>query len=109
MRSRLLAAIGLPAMLCAFAAPSPPPAAPRILGAALAGSGGYEIVEHLCDRVGPRLSGSPNLDRAIAFTAERLRSYGLARVWTEPVSVPHWERAASRPVSWHRSRFPSWG
>src|SRR5262245_52942432 len=96
------------AALCALAvaaapAPSEPPAS-RILGAALAGSGGYEIVEHLCARVGPRLSGSPALDLAVHDMAARLRTYNLDRVWTEPVSVPHWERgsfeaALTAPVS----------
>jgi len=90
---RLLAAL---AALCALAAPAAPPEAPasRILGAALAGSGGFEIVEHLCDRVGPRLSGSPALDLAIRDMAARMRTFKLHRVWTEPVSVPHWERGA---------------
>lgn len=90
---RLLAAL---AALCALAAPAAPPEAPasRILGAALAGSGGFEIVEHLCDRVGPRLSGSPALDLAIRDMAARMRTFKLDRVWTEPVSVPHWERGA---------------
>ncbi|HEX5042398.1 MAG TPA: M20/M25/M40 family metallo-hydrolase [Candidatus Polarisedimenticolaceae bacterium] len=93
MRSPALAVL---AALCALAAPaaSPEPAASRILGAALTGSGGHEIVEHLCDRVGPRLSGSPALDLAIRDMSARLRTFRLDRVWTEPVSVPHWERGS---------------
>ena len=88
---RSLAAL---AVLCALAAPAAPPEPPasRILGAALAGSGGYEIVEHLCDRVGPRLSGSPALDVAVRDMSARLRTFRLDRVWTEPAFVPHWER-----------------
>lgn len=88
---RMLCGVGVVAVLSGTAR-EPDPAALRILGAALGGSGGFELVEHLCDRIGPRLSGSAPLERAVRFTADRLASYGLSRVWTEPVAVPHWER-----------------
>jgi carboxypeptidase Q len=90
-KSRIAGGVVLVALLGGASAP-PEPAASRILGAALAGSGGYEIVEHLCDRIGPRLAGSAELERAVRFTADRFSRYGLSRVWTEPVQVPHWER-----------------
>ncbi len=66
--------------------------ADRILGAAISSSHAYETLAHLTDRIGPRLSGSANLERAVAWTAEQLRGYGLDRVWTEKVMVPHWVR-----------------
>jgi hypothetical protein len=110
MKSRVLGAVGLLSAVCALAAPVPAPEPQsRILGAALAGTGGFEIVEHLCDRVGPRLSGSPNLDQAIRFTSERLRSFDLDRVWTEPVSVPHWERGAFEAAITAPVSFPMVG
>jgi carboxypeptidase Q len=46
----------------------------------------------LCDLVGPRLSGSPAMDRAAAYSVETLEDAGFDRVWTEPVSVPRWVR-----------------
>src|SRR5262245_27397713 len=94
MRNRFVCSLAALAALVGVApsrVPPDPPAA-RILGAALAGTGGYDVVEHLCDRIGARLSGSPQLDAAIRFTADRLAGYGLDRVWTEPASVTHWER-----------------
>ncbi len=49
-------------------------------------------LEHLCDSIGPRLSGSPAMDAAIEFSVKSLREAGFDRVWTEPVMVPAWER-----------------
>jgi carboxypeptidase Q len=78
-------------LLSAAPAPEPDPSA-RILGAALTRSKAYETLAHLTDRIGPRLSGSAGLEKAIAWTSEDLRRAGLDRVWTEPVKVPHWVR-----------------
>ena len=51
----------------------------------------YERLRHLCDVIGPRLSGSKNLENAVEWTAETLRGYGLS-VRKQPVMVPHWVR-----------------
>jgi carboxypeptidase Q len=51
----------------------------------------YSLLQHLTDRIGPRLTGSAGAEAAVAWTAERLRSYGL-EVRTEKVMVPHWVR-----------------
>ncbi|MEZ4317076.1 MAG: M20/M25/M40 family metallo-hydrolase [Myxococcota bacterium] len=51
-----------------------------------------ELVE-LCDDIGPRLSGSKNLDRAVRWAARRMEQDGL-EVEVQPVEVPHWERGA---------------
>jgi hypothetical protein len=66
--------------------------AAKITGAALVSSRAYETVAHLADRIGPRLSGSAELERAVRYTADRFREQGADRVWTEPVKVPHWVR-----------------
>lgn len=49
-----------------------------------------ELTE-LCDDIGPRLSGSKNLDRAIRWARQRMVEDGLA-VELQPVAVPHWVR-----------------
>ncbi len=54
--------------------------------------GAYEDLAWLCDRVGNRLSGSPQLDQAIAWAQARLKAAGLVNVHAEPVLVPHWVR-----------------
>ncbi len=51
----------------------------------------YGFVAGLTTEVGPRLAGSANDRRAVAWAAERLRAYGL-EVRTEEVTVPHWVR-----------------
>ena len=66
--------------------------APRVLGAALTSSGAYDKLTYLCDRIGHRLSGSEGLERAVAWTAERMEQEGVPKVWTDPVEVPHWVR-----------------
>jgi len=77
-------------------APPPEPSSERLLGHAFVDSRAYDRLAHLVDRFGPRLSGFPNLDAAIAWAAEEMRGDGLDRVWTEKVSVPHWVRGEER-------------
>jgi hypothetical protein len=66
-------------------------AAARIIAAETGQGQAYALLQHLTDRIGPRLTGSAGAEQAVAWTAERLRSYGLA-VRTEPVTVPRWVR-----------------
>jgi hypothetical protein len=66
-------------------------AAGRIVGAETVDGRAYEILRHLTDRVGPRLTGSAGAEAAVAWTAARLEAFGLD-VRTEPVMVPHWIR-----------------
>ncbi len=56
----------------------------------------YAKLEHLCDRIGHRLSGSPTLDAAVTWAAEVLRADGHEAVRTDAVQVPHWVRG---PIS----------
>jgi carboxypeptidase Q len=43
-----------------------------------------EIVEHLTDSIGPRLTGSPQMKAANEWTVEKLRAWGLANPRLEP-------------------------
>uniref|UniRef100_A0ACB8FEU1 Uncharacterized protein n=1 Tax=Sphaerodactylus townsendi TaxID=933632 RepID=A0ACB8FEU1_9SAUR len=52
----------------------------------------YERLALFVDTVGPRLSGSKNLDLAIKYMYKALRMDGLENVHLEPVKIPHWER-----------------
>jgi hypothetical protein len=50
-------------------------------------------LEHLSDRIGARLTGSANLERANGWAAEKMRAYGLENVRLEPWEIPYgWER-----------------
>ncbi len=69
-------------------------AANRLIDAAMADNGAMEKLTYLCDRIGNRLSGSPSLDQAIAWSAAQMKKDGLENVVTPLVKVPHWVRGA---------------
>jgi carboxypeptidase Q len=80
----------------------------RLIAAALADNAGLDRLEYLCYRIGNRLSGSPSLNRAIAWGAEEMKNAGLANVRTIPVKVPHWVRgreSAEMLEPLHKSLF----
>src|SRR5947209_8246091 len=64
--------------------------AEQIIGSAIVGNGAYEKLEYLSDRIGNRLSGTPQLDQAIQWAVAVMKADGLENVHTEPVMVPHW-------------------
>lgn len=68
--------------------------AARIVAEATSGSHAWERLAELTDTFGARLSGSENLERAIAWAVETMRRDGLENVRAEPVMVPRWVRGA---------------
>lgn len=66
--------------------------AQRIITAALAGNDAYRKLEELCIRIGHRLSGSPQLDKAIDWAVDTMKKDGQENVRREKVMVPHWVR-----------------
>src|ERR1700694_416035 len=64
--------------------------ATKLIDAALADNGGMDKLSYLCDRIGNRLSGSPALEKAIAWAASQMKQDGLVNVVTPAVKVPHW-------------------
>jgi Zn-dependent M28 family amino/carboxypeptidase len=66
--------------------------ATKLIDAALADQGGMDKLSYLCDRIGNRLSGSPGLEKAIAWAATQMKEDGLVNVSTPRVKVPHWVR-----------------
>lgn len=58
----------------------------------------YERLALLVDTVGPRLSGSKNLEKAIQIMYQNLKEDGLENVHLEPVKIPHWERGQESAV-----------
>ncbi len=85
-----------PAQMPAIAQATPlTPADPvleSLVDAALTDGYAYEKLGELCDTVGHRLTASPGMKRAIAWSQESLRAAGFDSVWIEPVTVPHWTR-----------------
>jgi hypothetical protein len=62
-----------------------------ILGAALTDEEGWAKLTYLTTAIGHRLSGSPQLEEAIAWAEKTMRAEGL-KVRLQPVKVPHWVR-----------------
>ncbi|XP_053103881.1 carboxypeptidase Q isoform X2 [Hemicordylus capensis] len=58
----------------------------------------YERLSLFVDTVGPRLSGTQNLELAIQYMHMALRKDGLENVHLEPVKIPHWERGEESAV-----------
>ena len=63
----------------------------RIRDAAMGSDWSWQRLEELTDRIGPRLSGSPQHAAAIAQVAAAMRALG-AEVRLQPAKVPHWLR-----------------
>ena len=66
--------------------------ASKLIDAALVDQDGIQKLSFLCDRIGNRLSGSPALERAVAWAAAQMKADGLSNVVTPRVKVPHWVR-----------------
>ena len=52
----------------------------------------YEWLDHLSNKIGGRLSGSLNSQRAIEWSKNELEDLGLDKVYLQPVMVPKWIR-----------------
>ncbi len=64
----------------------------KIYDAALTQGQSYTWLEYLCNRVGPRLSGTPQAAAAVEYTRQMLDTLGLDEVRLQPCTVPHWYR-----------------
>jgi carboxypeptidase Q len=76
----------------------PEPLAPQLVAelkqlsaAALASDYAHAQLAHLCNNIGPRLSGSAQANHAVQYVAAEMRRLGL-EVQLEKVMVPHWVR-----------------
>lgn len=69
-------------------------AAERLIGAALASDHAWMRLSQLCDGIGPRLSGSASLERAVDWAERAMREDGLNGVRRQAAMVPHWVRGA---------------
>src|SRR5690349_5162169 len=66
--------------------------AEKLITAAQADQFAWDRVAELTDTFGQRISGSDNLNRAVAWAAEAMKKDGLENVHTERVMVPKWVR-----------------
>jgi carboxypeptidase Q len=66
--------------------------AERIIAAALKDSSAWNRLAEMCDKFGPRFSGSKNLEDAIDWILAEMKKDGLQKAMTEDVMVPNWKR-----------------
>lgn len=71
----------------------------RLYDAALVDSPAYEQLRALTQQFPGRLSGSKNLEGAVAWTRALLEKQGADRTELQPVMVPHWERGPRESVN----------
>lgn len=64
----------------------------RLIDEATRDTFAWRRLADLTDSVGHRLSGSPQLERAIGWAVDEMKRDGLENVHTEPVMVPKWVR-----------------
>ncbi|MFT3683239.1 MAG: M20/M25/M40 family metallo-hydrolase [Ferruginibacter sp.] len=64
----------------------------RIANEVLTNGTAYENLRYICKKIGPRLSGSPNAQKAVEATARMLKEAGADTVYLQPCMVPHWVR-----------------
>ena len=63
----------------------------RLRDAAMKSDFAYEELRHITNNIGPRLSGSPQAQKAVDWVADEMRKLG-AEVTLEKARVPHWVR-----------------
>ena len=80
-------ATGGPSLAEQYAGP-----AARIISSALAGNDAYPKMLELCDDIGHRLSGSPELEQAIDWAVATMKADGQENTHRELVMVPKWVR-----------------
>ncbi len=85
-------AISTTAAESALVPPSYQPIADRIIKRATSEDFAYRRLAELCDKFGPRFSGSKNLEDAIDWCLAEMKKDGFQNVHGEKVMVPNWVR-----------------
>ena len=52
----------------------------------------YGLLDHLCNNIGPRLSGSEEAAQAVVWTEKVMTEYGFDKVYKQDLFVPNWKR-----------------
>ena len=55
----------------------------------------YKQTAYLCNNIGPRLTGSPQAERAVQYVADEMRKLGF-EVRLQKLTVPHWVRGEEK-------------
>lgn len=80
----------------------------EIYNKALTQGKSYPWLDYLCNRIGARLSGTPQAAAAVEYTKQMLDTMGLDSVWLQPCMVPHWQRGEKEIVRVVHSKMGSY-
>ncbi len=64
----------------------------KIADEVMTNSKAYENLRYICKKIGPRLSGSANAQKAVIATMQMLKDAGADTVYLQPCTVPYWVR-----------------
>lgn len=56
----------------------------------------YDDLKVLCKKIGNRISGSPQAEKAVRWAYYTMKDAGFDSVWLQPVMVPVWKRGSER-------------
>ena len=80
--------------------------AARLIRESMGDSFAWRRLAALTDGIGNRLSGTPELERAIQWAVAEMKRDGLENVHTEPVKVPRWVRGRESAEIIQPARHP---
>ena len=52
----------------------------------------YKLLDHLCNKIGHRLSGSIGASKAVEWTEMIMNSYRFDKIYKQDLFVPNWKR-----------------
>lgn len=66
----------------------------------------YDNLYYLCKKIGARLSGSANAQKAVEATMKMLKDAGADTVYLQPCMVPHWVRGEKEQgiIQWGKNK-----
>jgi carboxypeptidase Q len=64
----------------------------KLFNEALSNGRSYQMLDHLCNKIGARPSGSEGAQKAVEYTRQMMEKMGADKVYLQEVMVPHWER-----------------
>ena len=64
----------------------------KIISTGLGSCSAFTLLTELTTKIGARLSGSPQAERAVSWGKKKMEELGFDNVRTESLMVPHWVR-----------------
>src|ERR1017187_2763793 len=79
----------------------------RFYSESLSNGKSYQLLEYLVDKIGARLSGSPQAAAAVEWGRQTMERLGADSVIMQEVMVPHWVRGAKERGDILSDKFPA--